>query len=484
MEKTPRLDLNKPAKNDYQGAWHLPLNDNFQKVDEEFQGLAVELVGGSTTDYTGLKGSEASLKDRLNNGLNADGTLNFNDGDLETARYSELGLASTTTITGRIHELEKQIQLVSRLRKFAYGTTGLARNLSRTGGTPVSESGDEIYPVQSRFRTDGVGTATISGGQISITPKYQFMLAGRMYNLTRPVNISIPTSDHYLLAAHPIRSGYGGHNSVDASIVRTNTTGSGLTGTGTAVKGSNMFSATGIGRPTPAVFSYNDDCQPEVGMTLQIAGDTNVYVIKEIHVDYILIYGTFVQDYTSVAWTVRDYTQPCFVVIPTGSYAKNAETMYTRMGGNSPYQTEGFLQPIAAVVNNSTINIIDWTFTHNTPSKQLFLPGSGDFTTGSETINTYINLVEGVIGIKVVICYEDNFGDFFMAIDPRREVTIGGDRFYLPTMNAVIKSSAVGSQLVNKIVNQIVVESTINRFWCSTHPPANIFFWGVILELA
>lgn len=481
MEKTTRLELNQPAKNDYQGAWHLPLNSNFDLIDQEFQDLATELVGGATTDFTGLKGSEASLKDRLNVGLNSDGTLNFNNGDLETARYSELGVESTTSVTGRIHETEKMMQIAARLRKVAYTSNSLARNLSRTcSGTPESEAGDAVYPVQSRFKPlTGAGIA-IAAGVITITPPYEFMLAGRVYKLTRPVVINISSSDHYLLAAHSIRSGIGAWNNVDASIVRTNTTPSGSTGLGTTTKGSDIFTATGIGSVTPAVVTYNDDCQPEDGMLLQITGDTNKYVIKSvIDDDHVRIYGTFVQDYTGVAWTVRDYTQPCLIVIgpqPNG-IDDNAKFMYSRM-------LFGNMQPLGATVDSNTINLIPSTPANMAWAKQIYIDGGGGtFITGSETLTASLTLADNIVGIKTVVCYATHAGEMFFAVDPRRMVDIGGYKFALPTMNVKLSKPALTTEPISDTVS-IVVESDTGRRWCSDIAAHHVYFWGVILELA
>jgi len=65
--KTTNLGLIKPAKGEYFGSWHAPVNGNFDVVDQS--------VGDLQTEVLNARGSQGSLTARLDNGLNADGTL-------------------------------------------------------------------------------------------------------------------------------------------------------------------------------------------------------------------------------------------------------------------------------------------------------------------------------------------------------------------------------------------------------------------------
>lgn len=76
-KKTSKLKLTLPEKNEFQNSWHSPLNNNFETIDEYVTDLRKSLVDGSagTDDFAELRGSTASLADRLDVSLNADGTI-------------------------------------------------------------------------------------------------------------------------------------------------------------------------------------------------------------------------------------------------------------------------------------------------------------------------------------------------------------------------------------------------------------------------
>lgn len=65
--KTPNLALIKPAKGEYFNRWNEPVNGNFDIIDE--------VVGLLDDEVTTARGTEATLADRLDNGLEPDGTL-------------------------------------------------------------------------------------------------------------------------------------------------------------------------------------------------------------------------------------------------------------------------------------------------------------------------------------------------------------------------------------------------------------------------
>lgn len=65
--KTPNLGLIKPAKGEFFNAWDIPVNDNWDVLDTK--------VGDTISETEDSRGSQASLKERLNVALNPDGTL-------------------------------------------------------------------------------------------------------------------------------------------------------------------------------------------------------------------------------------------------------------------------------------------------------------------------------------------------------------------------------------------------------------------------
>ena len=101
MSTTTRLGLKSPGPTD---DWGTVLNENFTKIDEEFQALSEELTGSKTGAVAGtLKGTEASLQARLNADLEDDGTIE----EMRKAKLSRL--ADTTTISDRLALTESHL---------------------------------------------------------------------------------------------------------------------------------------------------------------------------------------------------------------------------------------------------------------------------------------------------------------------------------------------------------------------------------------
>jgi hypothetical protein len=79
--KTANISLIKPAHNEYFNQWHEPVNKNADIIDSE--------IGALKDEVTAARGSEVDLATRLNNGLNADGTLKATD-EVVSARSSKV----------------------------------------------------------------------------------------------------------------------------------------------------------------------------------------------------------------------------------------------------------------------------------------------------------------------------------------------------------------------------------------------------------
>ncbi|NIR25707.1 MAG: hypothetical protein GWN77_01800, partial [Gammaproteobacteria bacterium] len=76
--KTNFLELTLPDNGEYVDNWDTVVNANFEELDEHLDDLNTDLVG--TTGATGnLKGTKTSLEERLDEGLNSDGTPNLDN---------------------------------------------------------------------------------------------------------------------------------------------------------------------------------------------------------------------------------------------------------------------------------------------------------------------------------------------------------------------------------------------------------------------
>lgn len=77
---TSFLNLTLPELNEFVDGWNIPVNANFETVDDWLSDMYRSLVTGApttTTTWSALKGSKNSLKDRLDESINDDGSLNI-----------------------------------------------------------------------------------------------------------------------------------------------------------------------------------------------------------------------------------------------------------------------------------------------------------------------------------------------------------------------------------------------------------------------
>jgi len=76
--RTDYLDLVLPELNEFINSWNAPVNQNMESIDDFCSDLYESLVGSSATGtWSMLRGSLASLADRLDVSINADGTLDL-----------------------------------------------------------------------------------------------------------------------------------------------------------------------------------------------------------------------------------------------------------------------------------------------------------------------------------------------------------------------------------------------------------------------
>lgn len=81
-KKTSRLELILPELGEFFDAWHTPLNENLEKIDDWTDDLFESLVGtSSSSTWSALRGSKDSLSERLDVSINADGTLNISSSE-------------------------------------------------------------------------------------------------------------------------------------------------------------------------------------------------------------------------------------------------------------------------------------------------------------------------------------------------------------------------------------------------------------------
>lgn len=127
--KTNFLELTLPDNGEYVDNWDTVVNANFEDVDEYADELNTELVG-TTGNITNLKGTAASLQDRIDAGLNSDGTPNLgNSSDFTNLENSKhYGVSAATgqgqKILDRLHFVENDM-IACRFGEFSdrYGGT-------------------------------------------------------------------------------------------------------------------------------------------------------------------------------------------------------------------------------------------------------------------------------------------------------------------------------------------------------------------------
>lgn len=88
-KKTSKLGLTLPELNEFQNGWNVPLNQNFEEIDDYVDSLEDSLA--STSGLSALKGSTTSLLERIDTSINADGTLKISG----SPEYGDIAVSAT-----------------------------------------------------------------------------------------------------------------------------------------------------------------------------------------------------------------------------------------------------------------------------------------------------------------------------------------------------------------------------------------------------
>lgn len=149
--KTPLIGLIKPSFNEYKNSWYIPINKNWDTVDEQ--------LGGVIQTLTTAQGSMTDIADRLDVSLNSDGTLKS---------IPEIKVARSSTIYGdNPSPAGLDYALVDRIeqgdREVFYARQGFSFQLSITisSGVPTaSTSSTEVLLPGMLIGGTGIPTGT------------------------------------------------------------------------------------------------------------------------------------------------------------------------------------------------------------------------------------------------------------------------------------------------------------------------------------
>lgn len=306
MIKTTVLELNKPASGDYAGHWDIPLNENADLIDAEFSSLRSELIGSSATPITGLlKGSTASLAARLAVGLNADGTIDFNSGDLEKSRYSGLDYDASflyDDIHRRIESIEKRLMVADSIQGTSSDLRAMMNRWLETGMTPGAQG--SLFSPNMTYLDKLTITANATNVTVAVTggsPNYaEFLIGGNYYNLTRTTTTPVsPTGKGILYAEVP-------SSAIELYSAIAN---------GSASYGSSVFSIGALA-PLADLADVDDGMVLEVTYTGVSPNPIYRYKIRSTTNSTITIYGKFQRGFmtASTSWRILAVTEPKFTV--------------------------------------------------------------------------------------------------------------------------------------------------------------------------
>lgn len=203
--KTPNLGLIKPNKGEYFNTWNVPMNKNLDIIDEN--------LGGVLDEVTTARGSQATLGDRLDNGLDSNGFIK-SPTELINARSSTIyGSDDGTTdytLDTRIEQGEKEIwharQQQSKLMDaLAWAENGNVQNTVLSAATnyitfagAVVTANGLVTPVEAningyrqQIRTNK--TVTISGGSGTYYVYLQRNPAGEIFYTIPAASGSVAT---------------------------------------------------------------------------------------------------------------------------------------------------------------------------------------------------------------------------------------------------------------------------------------------------
>jgi hypothetical protein len=322
MEQSDFLELNLLENNDYAGHWDVPLNDSFRVIDEEAEEIATELLDVPGTGYDGhLRGSLASLEQRLNVGLWPNGEIKFNSDDLTKSRYTRAQYTDSNYTPANIHsriEIQEEKSFVDEALKKSMDTSGgnIAKAFLRHDRrTTVDASMNRRYSLSSGdlsdfyFPNGDISTNITYGGAgtILVNSLGLMQINGVIFNHTITLSVDatpIGTDRRYILYAGNIYSPTG----YDCQLIRDSTVTGNL---GSAVTGSSTFTSTSIGS---FAGMGNNKWIPVPRQVLRVNDGVRTYdySIKSVVGNSVDIFGKFEKDFTNCLWEIYDFTQPFF----------------------------------------------------------------------------------------------------------------------------------------------------------------------------
>lgn len=476
MEKSTHLDLNLLENNDYAGHWDVPINENFELIDDKVLEIATELLHDPTVAYAGkLKKSCASLEDRLNVAMDNTGNIIFNNGDLESSRYArEARTTGTVSIYERLNRLDEKDFVKDALDKSlaaasmptgTVATDGVyAKHMDSRSGILAPSYERQKYSVDGvdldnfYFRckeaTDLIYVNPADVDDLMITGLGLMQIGGRMYNHTREVHVPMTalTELYYRIYATQKIPSIVDLEFIDCQLTRSSAT------TGLPVMniglGASTVSCIGVGLDTwPGV---TNKWVPTAGDILRVyeGAVPHDYQIKTVSNDSLEIFGKFAEALTGVTWAIYDFTQPCLYIHEISAPGRTTEDMFMdafdkrvdklniayvhRTGVASEYRTT-FDNPI--VKTHQSGIVADTTRSSRYVLWQPDYTADGKLTTaGAGYTSDFITLTDVAVGrIKgiSVICLEsinDTVGHtkrYILTINPTRQTTVGALQYFL-----------------------------------------------------
>jgi hypothetical protein len=177
-DKTDFLELTLPDNGEFVDNWDSPINANFETLDDHLKDLRDDLVGSSGVTTT-LKGSKNDLEERLDVGLNSDGTLKLDTTadytTLENSQIYGVSLASDQIqrIRDRFNEPEREIvglRLGEQEDRYGVsGSLGIGPSMVKgVGRIAAMYRNNAIDAIQSPIR--GFAPNSVNDGPANATP--------------------------------------------------------------------------------------------------------------------------------------------------------------------------------------------------------------------------------------------------------------------------------------------------------------------------
>jgi len=465
MELSDFLELNLLANNDYAKHWDIPVNGNFKNIDSECEEIATELLADPTLPYDGkLRGSAASLEDRLNVAMDANGNILYNDYDLEKSRYSRKPWTVPSNIHSRLSMLDSE-EYVNDAIKTTLGSGSGAdashkyvkyrhdRSAAVSTVTPQTmkySSGMGVdlgaFYFRTKNDTDLVSYDNITG-EVTIQPLGLMQIGGNLYKHTVPCTYSTTPGVEYMLSLYAMTYKTGAE--IDTQFIRDSV----VTGnTGSATIGTSVFSSVNIGANLwPGV---NNKWTPTEGQILRLSDGavTYDYYIKTVNTDSVEISGKFDRDFAAgTSWSVYDFSQPLILIIPRALTWATVDTVTSSLGASAQY-----LLSLGEIVISTTGSHRASFFRQTNPlMKNAYVYPVTFFSDGdigvpggvSETIA--LDNDTSMIGIKSigVIAVERKMTgfaptEFKISYDPTRALSISaGPNYYLHSYQVYIKGT-------------------------------------------